>query len=247
MTYPLKTRLKHQINILTVFLIKREKALRDFENYKIKAIENEENLTLSHKEELIDMNKMLLDLRDDQDKQLKRFDLLTNKFNSEKVYLIEDLKSKHRIEIENLKQSFVTNKDSMQAEKNKLEERHEKEINKIRSELEAVHTRMNTDKSEYEQNTFKLKTFYEKELEANRNNSNNQYTQLINSLKSEMEKLNKDKIFFENQMNNRFNQKLEEILDKEQEIKHLKETLNGLQSNLGNSDSVLTSLNEKVF
>ncbi len=63
-----------------------------------------------------DMNKEIDSIKSQYEEQIQQFKLIISKFDTEKAYLIEDLKSKHRIEIENLKSSFNSNKDQMAEE-----------------------------------------------------------------------------------------------------------------------------------
>ena len=101
----------------------KEKALRDLESFKMRTIENEENLVITHRQEIIRMTDLLEDLKREHEKQIQKFDSITNKYNVDKQNLIEDLKQKHRYELESLKQSFNSNKDTFSVEKSKLEEK----------------------------------------------------------------------------------------------------------------------------
>lgn len=216
------------------------------EDFRLKTLENEENLVLSHKQELIDLNKMLEKLKSDQEKQYKQFEAVNKKYESDKLYLVEDLKSKHRLEIESLKQSFNSNKDVLDQEKRKLEEKYESELNKLKSDLENVNSRNLKEKAEYEQNILKLKTFHEKELEALRQNSSSEYEKLIKSLKNDLDSLGKQKIAKEAEFNQRYNNKVEEILQKEDMIQSLNEQIKKLESNVHDSNKNFMELNEKV-
>lgn len=62
------------------------------------------------------MNKDIDTIKSQYEDQIQQFKQIISKFDAEKAYLVEDLKSKHRLEIENLKSSFNSNKDTMSAE-----------------------------------------------------------------------------------------------------------------------------------
>ena len=70
----------------------KEKALRDLESFKMRTIENEENLVITHRQEIIRMTDLLEDLKREHEKQIHKFDSITNKYNVDKQNLIEDLK-----------------------------------------------------------------------------------------------------------------------------------------------------------
>lgn len=217
------------------------------EDYKLKSIETEEQLVLSHRDEIIELNKMLEKLKQDQERQYKQFDAVNKKYAQEKLYLIEDLKSKHRLDIEGLKQTYSSNKDDFQAEKRKLEEKNEAELIKLKTELETLNGKSQKDKQEYEQNILKLKTFHQRELEANRQNSTGEYEKLIQSLKSDFEILDKQKLSIENELTQKYNRKLEELVAKEEEIKNLNLKIEQLNKNVEDSSRNFSELNSKII
>jgi hypothetical protein len=204
-------------------------------------------LVMRHKEEIIDLNKMLEDVKHDQSKQFKQFDALAKKFENEKLYLVEDLKSKHRLEIENLKQSFNSNKDSFNEERRALMQEHEAEMAKLRQEIDAVTAGASKDKAEHEQNMLKLKKFHEKELEASKNNSTSEYVKLIDGLKLDLEALNKQKAASEHELKERYTKKIEEIVAKEEQIDLLKKSLDESKSSAAELKAKTDELNKQVW
>jgi predicted nucleic acid-binding Zn-ribbon protein len=190
---------------------------------------------------------MLEDVKHEQNKQFKQFDSFTKKFESEKLYLVEDLKSKHRLEIENLKQSYSSNKEMFNEERKSLMDAHEAEINKLRQDMESLIAKSNKEKAEYEQNMLKLKAFHEKEMEASKNNSSSEYTKLINSLKDEMDALNKQKAAMEHDLKERYTKKIEEIIVKEEQIESLKKTIEEYKTNSADSNLKISNLSKEVM
>ncbi len=224
----------------------KEKALRDLESFKMRTIENEENLVITHRQEIIRMTNLLEDLKGEHEKQIQKFDSITNKYNIDKQNLIEDLKQKHRNELESLKQSFNSNKDTFSVEKSKLEEKHASDMLKLRADIDALNSKLMHEKLEHEQNITKLKTFHEKELDAHKQNSTKEFTQLIENLKIQLEQANKDKISAEKEHNKRYEKKLEEIVGKEDEIKSLNDKLILCKNDLETSNINVANLNSKV-
>ncbi len=229
-----------------IVLFHREKALSDLEEFKLRALENEENLTLKHHDEIISLNRMLEHVKNDQESQHKHFEAAIAKFEADKKYQIEDLKSKHRLEMESLRENLNSNKDALSDEKKRLEEKYQLELNKLKAEIDSLNINTNKERSEYEQNMTKLKLFHTKELEALKHNSNNEYLNVINNMKVELEQLGKEKKKSENELRQKYEKKLEEIVIKDEEISMLKEKLNELQTNLDQSNKIYFELNEKV-
>jgi hypothetical protein len=215
------------------------------EEFKLRALENEENLTLKHHDELIDLNRMLEHLKNDQETQSKHFEATMAKFEADKKYQIEDLKSKHRLELESVRENLNSNKDAISDEKKRLEEKYQAELSKLKADIEGLHANAAKERTEHEQNMTKLKLFHTKELEALRQNSNNEYLNVINNMKNELELLGKEKKKSENELRQKYEKKLEEIVIKDEEISNLKNKLNELQANLEQSNKIYFELNEK--
>jgi hypothetical protein len=78
---------------------------------------------------------MMEQLRTEQDKQTKLFEDKCKQYEAEKAYLVEDLKSKHRLDMESLKQQFTSNKDSLNTDKQLMQEKYEAEMKKIKVKL----------------------------------------------------------------------------------------------------------------
>ena len=231
---------------LKEFQTQRERAVRDLDSFKARHVAHEENLVLTHRQEIVKMTGMLEELKNEYEKQTQKFDSITNKYNLDKQTLLEDMKQKHRLEIESLKQSFNTNKDAFSVERTKLEEKHVSDMLKLRADLDAMTSKMSHEKLEHEQNITKLKAFHEKELDAHKQNSTKELTQLIESLKAQLDQVNKEKMLTEKEMNKRYEKKLEEILVKEEEIKTLNEQLKRVKTDLNASHTIVANLNAKV-
>ena len=232
---------------LNEFQRQREQALKDFEEFKLSSLQTEESLALRHKQEMIDLNRMLEDVRQEQDKQFRHFDALGKKFETEKLYLLEDLKSKQRLEIESLKQAFNSSREATLGEHRKaLMEKHEADVSKLRQELKVVQARAGKDKSDYEQSISKLKLFHEKELDASRQNSSSEYMRLMESLKEEMARMSKDRASLESNFNERYDRKLAEIATREEEVAALRASWTECKASVLDSNEKIVELNKQV-
>lgn len=220
--------------------IQKERAIKEMEQFKLRSIENEESLVMAHRDEMIEMNQMLEKLKHECENLYEKNEQKAKKYEQDTLYLIEDIKSKHRLEIESLKKTYSSNKDNLIAEHQYLEERHQQEIQKLKKEIDLANSNFSKEKQDFDQNILKLKTFHQKELEALKQNSNSEYEKFIASLKSDMESMAKDKMQFEIEMNKKYNSKLEEVVTKEEEIKKLNEFIAQLQLKL-------QDLNENCF
>lgn len=201
----------------------KEQAIKEMEQFKLRSIENEESLVMAHRDELIELNQMLEKVRHECENLYQKNEQITKKYEQDTLYLIEDIKSKHRLEIESIKKTYNSNKDNLIAEHKYLEEKHQEEIQKLKKEIDMANSNFSKEKQDFDQNILKLKTFHQKELEALKQNSNSEYEKFISSLKADLELMAKDKMQFEIEMNKKYNSKLEEIVTKEEEIKKLNE------------------------
>ena len=224
----------------------REKALKDLEEYRLKTKQNEETLIETHKIELVELKRRLNELHEEAVKQSSLFESAYKKFEKEKSHVAEELRAKHREEMEKLEEKYASNKDSLRLEKVKLAEKYDAEISRLRSEIEEAANKATKEKLEYEQNLSKLKSFHERELDACKHNSSSEYLKIIESLKASLEAMKKEKQADESEFTARYNKKLEEIVSKEEEIKTLNETLLKYKSRLENSNNDVSLVNQKV-
>lgn len=227
--------------------MKRDKAMKDLEEFRQRTKQNEEVLIESHRNEIADLNKRLEELKDDVGKQNESFEAMYKRFESEKQGLVEDMKTRHRQEIEKLEEKYANNKDALRLERLKMSEKFEVELSRLRSELDESTSRAANEKLEYEQNLSKLKSFHERELEACKQNSSSEYMKLIDTLKSSLETLKKQKQSDEAEFSLKYNRKLEEIVSKEEEIKSLNDALDKYKNMLDNSNNDVTIVNQKVL
>lgn len=230
-----------------ILILKREKALKEFEEFRLKSVENEEQLINAHQDELVELNKKLGELKNEYDLNLSEFASLDARRDEAKAREINELKTKHRLEIEKLKEQYTSSsKDSFKQERAKLVETYESELERIRRELEESVSKASQEKLEYELNVNKLKAFHERELEACKQNSSSEFNKLITTLKADVELLQRQKQSVEVEFAGKLKRKLEELVDKEEEIKGLNEMLNKFRSNFDTSNNDLNLLNQKV-
>lgn len=225
----------------------RNKIEQDYNEFKLESLKREQKFSDNYSHEINEMTKQMETLRAQFEMQLKEFKDTNSKYEHEKLYLIEDLKSKHRIEIDNLKQSYNSNKDSFLSEKLKLEEQHKQELIKLQLFVDELKTQNQSVISENEANINKLKAFHAKELEALKANSNQEYLANLNELKNEIEKIKREKIELENDWKRKLDRKLEEIVEKDEEIDVLKQKLASINQNLESSGKNLDILNNELL
>jgi hypothetical protein len=118
------------------------------------------------------LNKKLGELKNEYDLNLSELASLDAKRDEAKAREINELKTKHRLEIEKLKEQYTSSsKDSFKQERAKLVETYESELERIRRELDESVAKASQEKLDYELNVNKLKAFHERELEACKQNN----------------------------------------------------------------------------
>lgn len=227
--------------------IQKERAIKEMEQFKLSSIENEESLVMAHRDEIIELNQMLEKLKIDYENLYQKNEEIIKKYEKDSLYFIEDLKSKHRLEVESLKQTYNSSKDKFLADRQILEEKHEEQVQKLKQEIDTLNSIYSKDKQDFDQNILKLKTFHQKELEALKQNSNSEYEKFIASLKSDLESMTNEKKHIEIEMNKKYNSKLEEIVSKEEEITQLNTFIDELKSKFEDSNKNNFELSENIM
>lgn len=232
--------------MLNCFFFNREKVSGEFEAFKAKSFEKESALHEDYERKLSEVSKKMEISRKDFEAQIRGFEELSAKFESEKKFLLEDLKSRHRLEIDSLKQSFSSHRETLQSEKNKLEEMHGAEIDALNKKLEELRQKNAQDSQDFEMNLTKLKLLHAKELDALAANSNNQFLANISELKNELEKARKEKLSSDNEHRRRFEEKIGELVAKDEEIGDLRDKLAASVLKIGAYEKNVHELSEEI-
>lgn len=148
------------------FQTQRSKALNDLEAFKLQTIENESHQTFAHRSELIEMNKLVESLKNDQQKQHEKFESLIAKLNAESAKKLDLLTASHQDDLAALKSSSLTRtKTDLNDQVLKLKGEHEKEIALLQADMANLLEKFNQENENNEQNIEKLKGSHEKEIQ----------------------------------------------------------------------------------
>ena len=224
----------------------RESIGSNFEAFKTKSFEKESALHDDYERKLSELSKKMEQSRKDFEAQIRGFDEVSAKFESEKKYLLEDLKSRHRLEIESLKQGFGSQKEALASDKSKIEELHRAEVDALHGKIEELRAKHAQESHDFELNVTKLKMLHAKELDALAVNSNSHFLANLNELKSKLDKLRKEKISGDNEHRRRFEEKIGELVAKDEEIEALRAKLASSQIQLGNYEKSAKELGEEI-
>lgn len=229
-----------------MFVQKRELAFEELEEYRQKSKKFEDDLKETHRSEISSLNGKLDEMQRELTAHIGLFEATYKKFEKDKSIMIDELKRKHRAEIERLEEKYANNKEALKQERASVAEKYEAELSQLRSELEESSKLASKEKQEYELNLSKLKAFHERELDACKQNSSSEYLKLINVLKGNIESMKKQKQSDDAEYALRYNKKLEEIVTREEEVKSLNLTITQLRANLNKSNNNVGEVNQKV-
>ena len=220
--------------------------MSEFEQLKASARDNEQRLSVAHKQDLVELNKMLMSVRDEQERQAQLFQAACAKMEKERAYAVEDLKSKHRLELEAMRATLDANRDSLRSDRRQVEEQYEAELAKVRADMEALATKAAAERAESEQNMAKLKAFHERELDALKLNSQGEFQLMIDSLKVELQRAEKTRGEMEADMRAKYERTLAQLVEKETQVERLSKELADLAQRHAGADQQLVSLSAKV-
>ena len=196
------------------FQNQRSKALDDLEVFKIKTLENESQQSADHRNEFIEMTKLVESLKREQQKQNDKFESLISKLTSENENKIEQINSKHKEELLNLKSTSMTrSKTDMNDQLLKLQAEHEKEVSNLQNDMANLLEKFNQENENNEQNIEKLKGTHEKEILKVKNDFDEQVTKADQDKNDYEQSIQKLKLFHEKELEARSQNSNNEYLE----------------------------------
>ncbi|XP_071506499.1 protein FAM184A-like [Diadema antillarum] len=169
-----ETELQQRVNKLEAeasdFERQKREAGAEFSEFKRKSEVKEGNLRAEHSQKLLSLSQDLLAVKRDFEDRLKQFDDVKARLEREKHGALEDLKSKHRDELEALQQAQNAQKMGQSSELEEINMKHAAEISRLKEECEAVNEQKTQLVEDYEGKLEKLKAFHEREISALREN-----------------------------------------------------------------------------
>ena len=210
----------------------KHRHLSQFEEFKFRAEERETKLKAEHAQKMLELSHDVLIAKKDFEEKLKQFEVWKSGLNDDNEKLLNELRSAHEKEIEDVRSHFRDQNNDWLNEVKKVEDRFKGDLENLNlkyKELEESKVKM---AEEYEAKLAKAQLFYEKELEAVMKHNNISQDEANRLLMEEKEKLKKDFAVQQNELKKQINNALSQLTEKEDEVEKLTNELQNLSKNL---------------
>ncbi|XP_005008204.2 protein FAM184A isoform X8 [Cavia porcellus] len=162
--------LKRKIQVLEASLedhIKmKQQALTEFEAYKHRVEDMQLCAEAQHVQRIVTMSGEVEEIRRKFEERLRSFGQLQVQFEKDKRLALEDLRTAHRREVQELLKSQQDHSASLSKGQEKAEELHRREVEALNKSLEELRLEKRKLIEEYEGKLNKAQCFYERELDT---------------------------------------------------------------------------------
>ncbi|XP_028628447.1 protein FAM184A isoform X1 [Grammomys surdaster] len=161
--------LKRKIQVLEASLedhVKmKQEALTEFEAYKRRVEDMQLCAEAQHVQRIVTMSREVEEIRKKFEERLRSFGQLQVQFENDKQSALEDLRTTHRLEVQELLKSQQDHSTSVNLGQEKAEELHRMEVEALNNTLEELRLEKKALIEEYEGKLSKAQLFYERELD----------------------------------------------------------------------------------
>ncbi|XP_055455438.1 protein FAM184A isoform X5 [Psammomys obesus] len=161
--------LKRKIQVLEASLEDhmkmRQQALTEFEAYKHRVEDIQLCAEAQHVQRIVTMSREVEEIRRKFEEKLRSFGQLQVQFEKDKRSALEDLRSTHRREVQELLKSQQDHSTSVSRGQEKAEELHRMEVQALNNTLEELRLEKKKLIEDYEGKLNKAQSFYERELD----------------------------------------------------------------------------------
>uniref|UniRef100_A0A8I6AHN2 Family with sequence similarity 184, member A n=1 Tax=Rattus norvegicus TaxID=10116 RepID=A0A8I6AHN2_RAT len=161
--------LKRKIQVLEASLedhVKmKQEALKEFEAYKRRVEDMQLCAEAQHVQRIVTMSREVEEIRKKFEERLRSFGQLQVQFENDKQSALEELRTTHRLEVQELLRSQEDHSASMNLGQEKAEELHRREVEALNNTLEELRLEKKELIEEYEGKLSKAQLFYERELD----------------------------------------------------------------------------------
>uniref|UniRef100_A0AAY4AQI7 Protein FAM184A/B N-terminal domain-containing protein n=1 Tax=Denticeps clupeoides TaxID=299321 RepID=A0AAY4AQI7_9TELE len=146
----------------------KRQALAEFEMYRQRMEDTQLCTEAQHTQRVVSMSREVEEMRHDFEEKLRSFSQVQAQFEQEKWRALDELKSAHRQEVQELRQSQQSQSTSSTVDQEKLAGLHRAELEALMEWAEELAREKVRTAEEYEAKLSKAQAFYERELEAMR-------------------------------------------------------------------------------
>lgn len=144
----------------------KRQALAEFESYRQRVEDMQHCTEAQHTQRVVSMSREVEEMRRSFEDKLRSFGSAQSQFEQEKKAALEELKSEHRQEIQELLRSHQSQNANYSKDQEKLVQLHKAEVDSLSERVEELKQDKKRLVEEYEAKLSKAQAFYERELEA---------------------------------------------------------------------------------
>ncbi|XP_052020233.1 protein FAM184A [Apodemus sylvaticus] len=143
----------------------KQEALTEFEAYKRRVEDMQLCAEAQHVQRIVTMSREVEEIRKKFEERLRSFGQLQVQFENDKQSALEDLRTTHRLEVQELLKSQQDHSFSVNLGQEKAEELHRREVEALNDTLKELRLEKRQLIEEYEGKLCKAQLFYERELD----------------------------------------------------------------------------------
>ncbi|XP_042318074.1 protein FAM184A isoform X2 [Sceloporus undulatus] len=162
--------LKRKIQVLEESLEDHKKmkhqALTEFEAYKDRVEDMQLCAEAQHVQRVVTMSREVEEIRKKFEERLRNFIQLQVQFEKDKRSALEELRTAHRLEVQELMKTHQNQNATLSKGQEKLEELHRRDVEELNAKVEELRVERKKLIEEYEGKLSKAQSFYEHELDT---------------------------------------------------------------------------------
>uniref|UniRef100_A0A8C6UR94 Family with sequence similarity 184 member A n=1 Tax=Neogobius melanostomus TaxID=47308 RepID=A0A8C6UR94_9GOBI len=144
----------------------KRQALTEFESYRQRVEDMQHCTEAQHTQRVVSMSREVEEMRRSFEEKLRSFSTAQSQFEQEKKVALEELKTEHRQEIQELLRSHQSQNANYSKDQEKLVQLHKAEVDSLSERVDELKKDKKRLVEEYEAKLSKAQAFYERELEA---------------------------------------------------------------------------------
>ncbi|XP_066533877.1 protein FAM184A [Hoplias malabaricus] len=144
----------------------KRQALAEFESYRQRVEDMQLCTEAQHTQRVVTMSREVEEMRRSFEEKLRSFGQVQAQFEQEKRQALEELRTTHRQEIQELLRSHQSQNANYSKDQEKLGQLHKQEVEALTERVEELKQDKKRLVEEYEAKLNKAQAFYERELEA---------------------------------------------------------------------------------
>uniref|UniRef100_A0A8C1W4E9 Zgc:85722 n=1 Tax=Cyprinus carpio TaxID=7962 RepID=A0A8C1W4E9_CYPCA len=223
----------------------KRQALAEFEMYRQRVEDTQLCTEAQHTQRVVSMSREVEDMRHEFEEKLRSFSQVQAQFEQEKWRALEELKSVHRQEVQELLESQQNQSASSSVEQEKLAELHRTELESLMERVEELTQSKVRLVEEYEAKLSKAQGFYERELEAMRRTQQLTTENLLAWRRTEVE-LRKEFQAQESALQRTLCKLRAELHRAQDEARESRDKTNRLQASLNNAEVTIKELHKQL-